>query len=318
MTSVKKPRLILIGGIARSGNHLLRGLLDGVTSLAVPPDEDFFARTLARRREHLREAWFCPLRKVEAFFRRMQKDGHFERLNSGQTENFPFRSHVLDLDAYYRRVRREFRRFSLRSVCEAHFLGLRDALVGAPGLVDPHRVSLCPLVPQERDFENLCWLFTKYYDVCAVVIYRHPVATYASGKRRNYFGGIESYRKDLRIFPAQLRGSSTQYGIPLHLVAFESLLLETETSMRRLSDFLQIPFESSMLAYTQNGMAVECNSSFDIRVDLNASRANWLEAEAAAVGVTTAELSDLADDSRNFLAQMNALAKGPQTAETNS
>lgn len=278
MRTKPKPPLVVIGGIAQSGIDLLRGLLDGARTLAVPPVDDFFVRTLTRNKTNLWNAWSCSRRNVVDFYRRMQYDGHFERSNAVHTEHFPRGPNLLDLGAYYAAVCGEFRRFSLYHTCEAHFLGLRAALYSARGCSEPIRVSSSVLVPEQGDFFNACWLLTKYYDVQAVIIYRHPATTYLSGHRRAYFGGVEPFLRSIDQFSQQVSEATRRYRIRLLTTSFEKLLTETEHSMRRVSEFLQIPFDPFLLAYTQNGVAKENDSTLETGWSIDpASELSWAD-----------------------------------------
>lgn len=305
-----RPTLVLIGGIARSGNHLLRGLLDGVESLAIPPDEDFFVRTLTRSRRNLWDAWCCRPENVVAFYRKMQKDGHFERLNGGQAENSPTRTNLLDLEKYYRRVEQKFKRFSLRSVCEAHFLGLRDAVHRTIGLRDPIRVSACPIVPHTDDFTNICWLLSKYYSVKAIVIFRDPLATYQSGKVRQYFGGLEEFCRSIEMFPQQVRAAKERFQLELLPISFEKLLRETERIMRCVAGFIGIPFEPAMLVSTQNGAVVESNSSFQPTTTVDPQRAEPVRRNGVDNGLSRDEFERLEQRASGFMSAMRSVTAG--------
>ena len=305
-----KPPLVLVGGIARSGNHLLRGLLDGVTTLAVPPDEDFFARTLARSRRNLWKAWHCKPDHAVPFYRKMQKDGHFERLNSGASENSPNRRNLLDLDKYYARVQQEFQRFSLQHVCEAHFLALRDALRNARDRRDPIRVSACPLSPHDDDFPTTCRLHSKFYSVRALVIYRDPLATYASGKIRKYFGGIERFCEAVEWFPDQIRMAKDQFAVDVLPIAFGEMLQQTEQVMARVAAFIGIPFEPQMLSCTQNGEAVESNSSFQKTVAIDRKRANRVGPEAVGHVLSRDEIELIQRRGAQYIWAMRSVSYG--------
>jgi len=305
-----KPKLVLIGGIARSGNHLLRGLLDGVSTLAVPPDEDFFARTLARRRRHQWQALRCRPEQVVPFYQKMQKGGHFERLNSGASENSPNRCDLLDLEKYYERVQEEYRQYSLRHVLEAHFLALRDSVKNAKDLHEPLRVSACPIVPHDDDFNKICRMLTRYYAVKAIVIYRDPLSTYASGKIRHYFGGIERFCESVEWFPEQIRLAQSRYGLDVLPIAFGDMLQQTEQVMHWISAFIRIPFEPMMLACTQNGQPVENNSSFQKSVNIDRKRANVLGPEAVSKVLVRDEIDLIKRRGASFLENMRKVSFG--------
>ncbi len=310
MQTANKPTMVLVGGIARSGNHLLRGLLDGVTTLAVPPDEDFFARTLARSRRNLWRAWHCRTENVVSFYRKMQKDGHFERLNAGASEDSPNQRDLLDLEKYYARVQEEFQRFSLQHVCEAHFLGLRYALRNSDKLHDPIRVSACPLIPNEDDFTNVCRLLSRFYTVKALLIYRDPLATYASGKIRKYFGGIERFCDAVEWFPEQVRTAKDQFEVDVLPIAFGEMLQHTEQVMRCVAAFIGIPFVAQMLTCTQYGVAVESNSSFQRTTAVDRKRTNSAGPEAVGKVLERDEIELIQRRCGQFVGAMRGVSFG--------
>ena len=65
----------------RGGNHLLRGLLDNHPQLLLPPDEDYFVRHLSRHPLLRLRGMFASRSGAPGFYRRLQKDGHLERIN---------------------------------------------------------------------------------------------------------------------------------------------------------------------------------------------------------------------------------------------
>jgi len=299
---------LLIGGIARSGNHLLRALLDGCPWLVVPPDEDFFARTLARSRRHQWQAWWCRRANVAPLFRKLQKNGFFERLNAGDSENSPGRTQLLDLNKYYARAGQAFRRFSLWRVCEAHFLGLREAVRIDYTTDDPLRVSACPLDPWDDDVTKLCALLTRFYTVKVLVIYRDPTATFASGKVRNYFGGIDRFAEAIDRFPAQIRSVVGRGDVTLLAIAYEDLVRETESVMRSVAEFIGIRFEPLLVRCTQNGEAVASNSSFLPTETVDRARADAPAESTGACILTADEIERLAGRGERFLCSMRELA----------
>jgi len=126
--------LLIIAAAPRSGNHLLRGLLDGHPALLVPPDEDYFVRQLMRSPSQRFRSRVCSPGRAPDLYREIQKNGHFEEVVSGGTRNSYDTAGLLDLDAYYGYVRSHHRRFSLSGVVRTHFEALEAALTaGLPG-----------------------------------------------------------------------------------------------------------------------------------------------------------------------------------------
>ena len=134
MQAAAKAPLLILGAPPRGGNHLLRGLLDHHPELLLPPDEDYFIRHLSRQPLLRWAGMLASAAGAPGFYRRLQKDGHLERINAGHgTEVFGTEG-SLDLDAYYQYIRDHHRRWDLgargREVREQYFSPLLHRVAG--------------------------------------------------------------------------------------------------------------------------------------------------------------------------------------------
>ncbi len=261
----EKEPLLVIGGIARSGNHLLRGLLDGHPKLAVPPDEDYFIRTLTRHRMNQFKGWVTAKEEAPLFYRKMQKNDFFTRLNSGGGVNSDNDEPLLDLEKYSGYVRENHQRFSFENPFRAHFGALRKSLLINSNEPELLKVYFCVLNPLFNDINNIGSSLARYYDVKAVFLFRNPLAVYCSAKSRLYFDGgnikvfcraMNKYYRDVVSFERKNRGE-------VFYLSFESLINETVPLMQRLASFINIPYHDILSRVTQNGKDIKSNSSFE-------------------------------------------------------
>ena len=262
--STNREPLLVIGGIARAGNHLVRGLLDGHPNLVIPPDEDYFVRTLARSRIHQLQGWLCGADKSPMFYTKMQKDGFFERLNTGQGENSGDTGPLLDLEKYYDYVKTHHTPFSFKGLYRTHFEALAESLLR--NNQNPHalKVYFCVLNPLCNDVLNIGRVLAHYYDLKVIFIFRNPLATYCSAKSRHYFENgnitvfcraVNKYYRDVALFEKENLGK-------VFYLSFESLVNNTESLMHEIASFIGIPYDDILTRVTQNGKEIESNSSF--------------------------------------------------------
>ena len=255
-----KPPLLILGAPPRGGNHLLRGLLDNHPQLLLPPDEDYFIRHLSRHPLLRLRGMLIPRPDAPGFFRKLQKEGHLERVNAGHgTEVFGTEG-SLDLDAYYGYVSEHHQRLRSDDMVRNHVEALAAALGHKKG--DGRlRVFFCALQPSNRDLTRVGAMLARSYDVKGIFLIRDPRAHLASKLVRNQSLNLDRFCRRQNRYWREIDNFIAKRG-PALRVRFEDLVTDTETSMRRICEFLGIDYSPVLLEYTQGGEASQSNSSF--------------------------------------------------------
>ncbi|MEM9254106.1 MAG: glycosyltransferase [Pseudomonadota bacterium] len=259
--SPDRPPLLVLGAPPRGGNHLLRGLLDNHPQLLLPPDEDYFIRHLSRHPLLQLRGMLVSPDRAPAFFRKLQKDGHLERVNAGMgTEVFGSEG-SLDLEAYYRYVQAHHRRASPDSLVRNHVEAMAAALGHSWG-DERMRVCFCALQPSNHDVTRVGALLSRSYRVRGVFLVRDPRAHLASKLMRNPGLSLSRFCRRQNRYWNEMDVFAERFG-PVLRLRFEQMITDTETAMREVCDFVGIEFTPRMLEYTQGGVASLSNSSFD-------------------------------------------------------
>lgn len=259
-TTISKAPLLLLGAPPRSGNHLLRGLLDNHPQLLLPPDEDYFVRQLSRHVLLRLRGMLAKPYDVLSICRKLQKDGHFERVNSGLgTEVFGSEG-SLDLEAYYQYMCQHHKRGKINGLVRNHV----EALAVALGHVDGDgrlRVIFSALQSKHRDLSRIARLLARGYNLRGIFLVRDPRAHLASRLVRNPTLDVRRFCQSQNRYWREIEQFSANFG-PVMRLRFESLVTDTETCMRRVCDFAEINFLPTVLEYTQGGEPSRSNSSF--------------------------------------------------------
>lgn len=252
--------MLILGAPPRGGNHLLRGLLDNHPQLLLPPDEDYFLRHLSRQPLLRWQGMLASNKGAAAFYRRLQKDGHLERINAGHgTEVFGTRN-SLDLPAYYQYIRAHHQRFSLESLVRNHVEALAVALGHKPN--DKRmRVFFCALQPNNRDLTRVSQLLAQSYDVRGIFLIRDPRAHLSSKLVRNPTLHLGRYCKRQNHYWNEIDWFQENCGPALRL-RFEDLVTDTPRFMKQVCEVAGIEYSPQVLEYTQGGQPGISNSSF--------------------------------------------------------
>ena len=267
-SSVKAPLLIL-GAPPRGGNHLLRGLLDHHPELLLPPDEDYFRRHLSRNPLLRWRGMLASTDGAQLFYRRLQKDGHLERINAGHgTEVFGTKD-SLDLDAYYRHISTHHRRWDLDALVCNHVEALASALGHRDG-DEKLRVFFCALQPSERDLTRVSGLLARNYELRGVFLVRDPRAHLASKLVRNPTLNLRRFCLRQNRYWHEIGEFARNYG-PVLRLRFEDLVTDTEARMREVCEFAGIGFRPELLEYTQGGEVSRSTSSFSASTGIDRS-----------------------------------------------
>jgi hypothetical protein len=194
------------------------------------------------------------------FFRKLQKEGHLERVNAGHgTEVFGSEG-SLDLDAYYDYVSEHHQRLRSDDLVRNHVEALAVALGHKEG--DGRlRVFFCALQPSNRDLTRVGAMLSRNYDVKGIFLVRDPRAHLASKLVRNSSLDLARFCRRQNRYWREIDNFIDKRG-PALRVRFEELVTDTETSMRRVCSFLGIDYSPVLLEYTQGGEASQSNSSF--------------------------------------------------------
>jgi len=260
MQSAGKPPLLVLGAPPRGGNHLLRGLLDHHPQLVLPPDEDFFVRHLARERLLRWRGILVGRTEAPAFYRELQKEGHLERVNTGRSAEVSGAEDSLDLDAYYRYIRENHRRFSVRRLVRNHVEALAAALGHREG--DGRlRVIFCALQASGWDLSRVTSLLARSYDIRGIFLVRDPRAHLSSKLARKPDLKLDRFCRLQNRYWQEIDKLGKGRSAVLRL-RFEDLVTDTENSMRRVCEFVGIDFSPAVLKYTQGGKPGRSNSSF--------------------------------------------------------
>ena len=260
MPEAPKPPLLILGAPPRGGNHLLRGLLDHHPQLLLPPDEDYFLRHLSRHRWLRWRGMLASPDSAPAFYRRLQKDGHLERVNAGHGTEVFGTEDSLDLETYYRYIRAHHQRWDTGNLVRNHVEALAAALGHREG--DGRlRVFFCALQPSNRDLTRVSALLARNYAVRGIFLVRDPRAHLASKLVRNPTLNISRFCRRQNHYWREIDDFALHCG-PVLRLRFEDLVTDTERRMREVCDFADIDFAASVLEYTQGGEVSRSNSSF--------------------------------------------------------
>lgn len=270
-TRQPKEELLIIAAAPRSGNHLMRGLLDGHPALLVPPDEDYFVRQLMRVFSLRFRSRMCSPGRAPDLYRKIQKNGHFEEVVSGGTRNSYDTAGLLDLDAYNNYVRSHHRRFSLSVVVRTHFEALEAALK-TELLGSRRKVYFCAMQARRGDLEACGELLNQSYRVQTLFIFRDPRSHFHSVLGRNPEASVEKFCDRQRRNWEAVSKFERRFG-PILRVAFSSILEETKRVMHDVCKYADINFDPCVLEFTQGGQETWSNSSHGRQRGLDPSSA---------------------------------------------
>jgi hypothetical protein len=255
-----KPQLLILGAPPRGGNHLLRGLLDNHPELLLPPDEDYFVRHLSRSAWNRWRGMLSSRSGAPSLYRKLQKDGHLERINAGHGTEVFGSENSLDLEAYYGYLRTHHERGNVDALVRNHIEALAVALGHRPG--DRRlRVFFCALQPSNQDLTSVSELLARSFMVRGIFLVRDPRAHLSSKLVRNPTLNLRRFCQRQNRYWQEIADFEKQFG-PVLRLRFEELVTDTEANMRKVCEFAGIEFLESVLEYTQNGHPSVSNSSF--------------------------------------------------------
>jgi hypothetical protein len=260
MDAINKPPMLILGAPPRGGNHLLRGLLDNHPQLLLPPDEDYFLRHLSRQPLLRWQGMLASNKGAAAFYRRLQKDGHLERINAGHGTEVFGTEDSLNLRAYYQYIREHHQRGNVDALVYNHVEALAVAL-GGDGDQARLRVMFCALQPSNKDLTRVSTWLARSYHLRGIFLIRDPRAHLSSKLVRNPTLNLKRFCERQNRYWEEINWFEQNCG-PTLRVRFEELVTRTEEIMRQVCGLAEIEFRSSVLDYTQGGEPSVSNSSF--------------------------------------------------------
>jgi hypothetical protein len=288
--------MVLIAQPHRSGGTLLAQLLDGHPELHSHPPElnlgpNWPSLDLTRPAEELFEQISERHLRI-AFKHGYSKDAPARKLGlSDQVMSFPFDLRPTLHAKIFRRLAAERGIKDQRDVLDCYFTSLYSGWQNYANVDGQKRWLIAFRGRYSHDLDRF---FLDYPDGRTMAILRDCKAVVASKMR--YDG---DHARDLA---RHVRGWGNQcgsrldakvrYGDKMFLMTYERLISDTETSMRKVADWLGIAFDPILLTPTFNRTPIKANSSFTVSdVGVQAKmRENWrsvfTEAEAAEIDRT--------------------------------
>ncbi len=300
--------LVLISQVQRSGGTLLTQLLDGHSELHVLPIEPHLAKP----------KWHWPSIDLEEepgrLFRRFGQRSILKGAQRGfvklgeparqspvnDRHNLPFIFIPKLQGALFQAFLKEVGALTPRKVVDAYFSAFFNAWIDYQGLYGSiGRVKkVVAFMPRLVGSEGQFAAFTgDYPDGKAIALVRDPASWYASASR--HAGLYDDFDAAIALWSAlnkQTLAIAKADPERVLIVAFESLVRETERVMRRVAAFVGIGYEPSLIRPTFNRIATVSNSSFEPTVGLDRSAAErdvLLDAPTrSTIRARTAELYD--------------------------
>jgi hypothetical protein len=262
---VREP-LVLVSQVQRSGGTLLSRLFDGHPECHAHPYELKMGRDTPRWPElDLGDApkrWFKSLYEPKAAAHLVAgytKPG----LKSTDVDVFPFiflpRLQKLLFDACVaeRPVEQE------RDVFDCYFTSYFNAWLDNENLYSGPKKIVTGFTPRTNlDLGSVERFFAAYPEGTLLSLVREPRAWYASAVRHR--PQYEDLEQSLGLWRESVEAgieAGRRFGDRVVLVTYEELVLETETTMRRLAGRLGISMSPILVVPTFNGRAVRANSS---------------------------------------------------------
>jgi len=272
--------VVLISQIPRSGGTLLSQLFDGHPQIYAHPLELHFGATRGsgknRRWPNLElntnaDLWFDQL--VEERFIRFSKEGYrkgkkrfYDILDSYPFVFLP----NLQKEIFFQQISKQ-EIASQREILNCYMTSFFNAWIDYQGLYLSNKKYITAFLPQvsprvdifsDKIKGDLDRFFKHYPDGKLLSIIRDPKAWYVSSirfelKHANDLGSWVALWKEAATL---ILANKEKYGDQIYLLHFESLILETEETMHKLSNYLDIKFTESLLTPTFQGMDIRANS----------------------------------------------------------
>ena len=267
---VREP-LVLICQAQRSGGTLLARLFDGHPQVHAHPHE----LHIGARRPHTwpdlpldeePEAWFSKLReeRLADLFEKGKRRVPLKAIDRAEAErHYPFilppsfqRSVFLD------EVARRSPVGSEREILDCYMTSLFNAWLDNQNLGGDKRWVVA-FSPRRAWGDGLKRFFSIYPDGRLVSILRDPWSWFSSALGRDPEADpaslLELWKRSVR----EMVDADRRFGEQLGVLRFDELVLDTETPMRGLANWLDIDFDERLTSPTFNGYPVGPNSSYE-------------------------------------------------------
>jgi Sulfotransferase family len=268
LVDVRQP-LALISQLPRSGGTLMMRLFDGHPSCHAVAHElspRMWAVTadIATDRD---AAWARIYNTgLQARFTRGHKQSHAKLNRSRELHPFllPPALHRRLYDVAFARFADGTARSVLDSFFTGYFNGWLDNQNLNSGVKKQWITGFIPrLITTDEDMQRF---WSTYPDGRLISIVRSPRSWYASARAWSH-----EWRRIDRSMAQWRDGTSTAMRLKaerpeqVHLVAFETLVGNTEKAMRGVAKHLGLPFDAALLEPTFNRMPIKANSSFPVK-----------------------------------------------------
>lgn len=274
LVEVREP-LALISQIQRSGGTLLSQLFDGHPQLHAHPYELHTGSPKHRWPELSLDAgpdaWFQSLweRPAGRSFREGYRKEPTREGLVGEPETFPFLLPPLVQKRIFDAVVGRRSPDSLRAIFDCYMTSYFNGWLDNQSLYTGDKRWVVAFAARLSLVEqSVASLFDTYPDGRLISIVRDPRSWYVSARRhaatnreRDYGTLEDAVRTWSRSAEAML-DARARYGERFYGLTFESLLGDTEATMRDLAAFLGIDFLPILREPSFNGMPIRANSSF--------------------------------------------------------
>jgi hypothetical protein len=276
LVPVREP-LVLISQIQRSGGTLLSQLFDDHPQVHAHPHElkIGYPKESTWPRIDLKAsavAWFEMLEEPparKAFKRGYEKysRGLLHDLAPEDVESFPFllapslQWRIFEHCVTTKPVERR------RDVLDAYMTSYFNAWLDNQNLYTGPKKIITGFTPRlVRKSRSVDAFFAAYPDGRLLTIIRDPKSWFASARKHK----PRAYRDIDRAVEAWARSalsaidSKGRYGDRVYMISFDELVDDTRTVMERLSAYLGIAFQPTLLEPTFNGFPIKATSAFPV------------------------------------------------------
>jgi len=262
---VREP-LVLVSQVQRSGGTLLSRLFDAHPECHAHPYELHLGRSIRSRWPKL------PLDRPEQWFRTLYEPKAAAHLALGYSKPglkspdmdvFPFvflprlQKRVFDECIAARPVERR------RDVYDCYFTSYFNAWLDYQNLYSGPKKVVTGFTPRTTLHEpSIERFFAAYPDGTLVSLVRDPRAWYASASRHR--PKYEDLDEAIALWGESTDAAlaaARRFGERVLVLTYEELVLETEATMERIAERLEISMSPTLLVPTFNGREIRANSS---------------------------------------------------------
>ena len=266
--------LALICQAQRSGGTLLARLFDGHPQCHAHPHE----LHIGDKRPHVwpelaldekPDRWFAKLQEeklVDLFSKGKRRIPLKGQDVPGGESLYPFQlPPVLQRQIFLDEIERRGPITSERQILDSYMTSLFNGWLDNQHLRGREKRWVVAFSPRRAWEERLDKLFELYPDGRLISILRDPLSWYSSAQGRDPGADPEKLVEHWKHSVGEMLEADRRFGDSFCVVRFDELLLDTDATMRRLTDFLEIDFDPLVTVPTFNGYPVGANSSYEVR-----------------------------------------------------